>query len=79
MTNNKEMLPNKVAQVEVADVNEDKMVLAIKHFKTTLKGRNEYTNKNKSRESRARSAEARGNAARTTWGYDDEARRGQRR
>jgi hypothetical protein len=58
VTNNKETLPNKVAQVEVADVNEDKLVLAIKRFKTALKGRNEYTNKNKSRESHARSAEA---------------------
>jgi hypothetical protein len=44
----KEALPNKVAQVEVAGLNEEEMVLVIKRFKTTLKGRKEYPNKNKS-------------------------------
>jgi hypothetical protein len=37
-TNNKEALPNKVAQVEAAGLNEDEMVLVIKRFKTALKG-----------------------------------------
>jgi hypothetical protein len=48
-TNNKEVLPNKVAQVEAAGLNEEEMALVIKHFKTALKGRKEYPNKNKSR------------------------------
>lgn len=35
--------------MEIARLKEEEMALVIKHFKTTLKGRNEYTNKNKSR------------------------------
>jgi hypothetical protein len=35
--------------VEVAGLNEDEMALIIKWFKTALKGRKEYPNKNKSR------------------------------
>ena len=49
-TTSKEALPNKVAQVEAAGLNEDEMALVIKRFKTTLKGRKEYPNKNKSKE-----------------------------
>jgi hypothetical protein len=41
-TNNKEALPNKVAQVKAAWLNEEEMALVIKHFKTALKGRKEY-------------------------------------
>jgi hypothetical protein len=48
-TSSKEALPNKVAQVEAAGLNEDEMALVIKRFKTTLKGRKEYPNKNKSK------------------------------
>jgi hypothetical protein len=48
-TNSKEALPNKVAQVEAAGLNEEEMTLVIKCFKTALKGRKEYPNKNKSR------------------------------
>jgi hypothetical protein len=48
-TSSKEALPSKVAQVEVAGLNEDEMALIIKRFKTALKGRKEYPNKNKSR------------------------------
>jgi hypothetical protein len=48
-TSNKEALPNKVAQVEVAGLNGEKMVPVIKRFKTALRGRKEYPNKNKSR------------------------------
>jgi hypothetical protein len=47
------VLPNKVAQVEAAGLNEDEMVLVIKRFKTALKGRKEYPNKNKSRGNRS--------------------------
>jgi hypothetical protein len=47
-TNSKELLPNKVAQVEVVGLNEDEMALVIKRFMTALKGRKEYPNKNKS-------------------------------
>jgi hypothetical protein len=49
-TSSKEALPNKVAQVEVARLNEEEMALVIKRFKTTLKGCKEYPNKNKSKE-----------------------------
>jgi hypothetical protein len=35
--------------VEAAGLNEDEMVLIINHFKTALKGRKEYPNKNKTR------------------------------
>jgi hypothetical protein len=38
-----------VAQVEAARLNEDEMALIIKRFKTALKGRKEYPNKNKTR------------------------------
>jgi hypothetical protein len=48
-TNSKEALPSKVAQVEATGLNEDEMALIIKRFKTALKGRKEYPNKNKSR------------------------------
>jgi hypothetical protein len=49
-TSSKEALPNKVAQVEAVGLNEEEMTLVIKRFKTALKGRKEYPNKNKSRE-----------------------------
>jgi hypothetical protein len=52
-TKSKEVLPSKVAQVEVAGLNEDEMTLIIKHFKTALKGRKEYPNKNKSKGKRS--------------------------
>jgi hypothetical protein len=48
-TSNRETLPSKVAQVETAGLNEDEMTHIIKRFKTTLKGRKEYPNKNKAR------------------------------
>jgi hypothetical protein len=47
-TSSKEALPSKVAQVEAAGLN-DEMALIIKRFKTALKGRKEYPNKNKTR------------------------------
>ena len=46
-------LPSKVAQVEVAGINEDEMALIIKRFKTALKGRKEYPNKNKTKGKRS--------------------------
>jgi hypothetical protein len=52
-TTNKETLPNKVAQIEADGLNEDEMALVIKCFKTALKGRNDYPNKNKSRGKRS--------------------------
>jgi uncharacterized protein YkvS len=52
-TSSKEALPSKVAQVEAVGLNEDEMALIIKRFKTTLKGRKEYPNKNKTREKRS--------------------------
>jgi hypothetical protein len=52
-TSSKEMLPNKVAQVEAGRLNEDEMALVIKHFKTALKGPKEYPNKNKSKGKRS--------------------------
>jgi hypothetical protein len=48
-TINRETLPSKVAQVEAAGLNEDEMALIIKRFKTALKGRKEYPNKNKTK------------------------------
>jgi hypothetical protein len=48
-TISKEALPNKVAQVEVVGLNEEEMALVSKRFKNALKGRKEYSNKNKSR------------------------------
>jgi hypothetical protein len=52
-TSSKEALPSKVAQVEAAGLNEDEMALIIKRFKTALKGRKEYPNKNKTRGKRS--------------------------
>jgi hypothetical protein len=52
-TSSKEALPSKVAQVEAVGLNEDEMALIIKRFKTSLKGRKEYSNKNKSRGKRS--------------------------
>jgi hypothetical protein len=52
-TSSKEALPSKVAQVEAVRLNEDEMVLIIKHFKTALKGHKEYPNKHKSRGKRS--------------------------
>jgi hypothetical protein len=52
-TSNREALPSKLAQVEVAGLNEDEMALIIKRFKTALKGRKEYPNKNKARVKRS--------------------------
>jgi hypothetical protein len=48
-TSSREALPSKVAQVEVARLNEDEMALIIKRFKTTLKGHKEHPNKSKTR------------------------------
>jgi hypothetical protein len=48
-TSSKEALPSKEAQVEAARLNENEMALIIKRFKTVLKGRKEYPNKNKTR------------------------------
>jgi hypothetical protein len=42
-----------VAQVEAVGLNEDEMTLIIKRFKTALKGRKEYPNKNKARGKRS--------------------------
>jgi hypothetical protein len=42
-----------VAQVEAAGLNEDEMALIIKCFKTALKGRKEYPNKNKAKGKRS--------------------------
>jgi hypothetical protein len=52
-TSNREALPSKVAQVEATGLNEEEMTLIIKRFKTTLKGRKEYPNKNKTRGKRS--------------------------
>jgi hypothetical protein len=52
-TSSKEALPSKVAQVEAVGLNESKMALIIKRFKTALKGRKEYPNKNKTRGKRS--------------------------
>jgi hypothetical protein len=52
-TSSKEALPSKVAQVEVAGLNEDEMALIIKRFKTALKGRKEYPSKNKTKGKRS--------------------------
>jgi hypothetical protein len=48
-TSSREVLPSKVAQVKAAGLNEDEMALIIKRFKTALKGRKEYPNKNKAK------------------------------
>jgi hypothetical protein len=52
-TSSKEALPSKVAQVEATELNEDEMALIIKRFKTALKGRKEYPNKNKTKGKRS--------------------------
>jgi hypothetical protein len=52
-TSSREALPSKVAHVEAAGLNEDEMALIIKRFKTALKGRKEYPNKNKTRGKRS--------------------------
>jgi hypothetical protein len=52
-TSSKETLPSKVAQVEATGLNEDEMALIIKRFKTALKGRKEYPNRNKTRGKRS--------------------------
>jgi hypothetical protein len=52
-TSSREALPSKVAQVEAAGLNENEMALIIKRFKTALKGRKEYPNKNKTRGKRS--------------------------
>jgi hypothetical protein len=52
-TSSREALPSKVEQVEVVGLNEDEMALIIKRFKTALKGRKEYPNKNKSKRKRS--------------------------
>jgi hypothetical protein len=52
-TSSREALPSKVAQVEAAGLNEDEMALITKRFKTALKGRKEYPNKNKLRGKRS--------------------------
>jgi hypothetical protein len=52
-TNSIEAQPSKVAHVEAAGLNEDEMALIIKRFKTALKGRKEYPNKNKTRGKRS--------------------------
>jgi hypothetical protein len=52
-TSSKETLPSKVAQVEAVGLNENEMALIIKGFKTALKGRKEYPNKNKSKGKRS--------------------------
>jgi hypothetical protein len=52
-TSSREALPSKVAQVEAVGLNEDEMTLIIKRFKTALKGRKEYPNKNKAKGKRS--------------------------
>jgi hypothetical protein len=52
-TSSREALPSKVAQVEAVGLNEDEMAHIIKRFKTALKGRKEYPNKNKTRGKRS--------------------------
>jgi hypothetical protein len=42
------VLPNKVVHIEAVSLNEE-IVLVIKHFKTALKGHEDYPNKYKSR------------------------------
>jgi hypothetical protein len=49
VTNDKEALPSKVAQVEASYLNDEEMTLVIKLFKNALKGRKDYSNKNKSK------------------------------
>jgi hypothetical protein len=49
VTANKDALPDKVVQIETADLNGDEMALVIKCFKAALKGCKDYPNKRKSR------------------------------
>jgi hypothetical protein len=51
VTNNKDALLNKLAQIEAAGLNEDEIALVIKRFKTSLKGCKDYANKSKYGES----------------------------
>jgi hypothetical protein len=46
-TTSTETLSNKVARVEAAELNEEEMMHVINCFKTALKGRKDYPNKNK--------------------------------
>jgi hypothetical protein len=48
-TNDKEVLPNKVSQVEADSLNEEMMALVIKLFKITLNGHKDFSNNRKSR------------------------------
>jgi hypothetical protein len=48
-TKDKEAVPSKVAQVEVASLNDEEIALVIKQFRITLKGHKDYNNKNKSK------------------------------
>jgi hypothetical protein len=48
-TSSREALPSKVAQIEATELNEDEIALIIKCFKTALRGRKEYPNKNKAK------------------------------
>jgi hypothetical protein len=48
-TSSREALTSKVAQVEAVGLNEDEMALIIKRFKTALRERKEYSNKNKAK------------------------------
>jgi hypothetical protein len=52
-TSSREVLPSKVAQVEATGLNKDEMALIVKRFKTALKGRKEYPNKNKTKGKRS--------------------------
>jgi hypothetical protein len=52
-TSSREAIPSKVAQVEADGLNKDEMALIIKRFKTALKGRKEYPNKNKAKGKRS--------------------------
>jgi hypothetical protein len=52
-TSSREALSSKVAQVEATGLNENEMTLIIMRFKTALKGRKEYPNKNKTRGKRS--------------------------
>jgi hypothetical protein len=52
-SSSREALPSKVAQVEAIGLNEDEIALIIKRFKTALKGRKEYPNKNKAKGKRS--------------------------
>jgi hypothetical protein len=52
-TRSKEALPSKVAQIEVAGLNDEEMALIIKRFKTTLRGRKEHPNKTKTKGKRS--------------------------